>query len=58
MQAGGDGDLQFVGERDHFRPRQRFHRAAADVYQRMAALKAVADPSLDDVLHYLLNGTR
>jgi len=35
-----------------------FHRAAADVYQRMAPLKTVADPTLDDVLQYLLNGTR
>ncbi len=35
-----------------------FHRSAADVYQRMAPLKAVADPNLDDVLQYLLNGDR
>jgi hypothetical protein len=35
-----------------------FHRAAADVYQRMEPLKAVADPSLEDVLGCLLNGSR
>jgi hypothetical protein len=35
-----------------------FHRAAADVYRRMAPLQTIADPSLDDVLHCLLKSIR
>jgi len=31
-----------------------FHRAAADVYRRMAPLKTAGDPSLDDVIRHLL----
>ncbi len=32
-----------------------FHRGAADVYRRMTPLKTAAEPSLNDVLRYLLH---